>query len=90
MTDDLKHVNNTLRLNTSVKQPAESDAILCAAGFYLDNRTLPVCIPHCKSWLNVTTADIVISAFLMLVIISCTILFVVVGLQRDIMWVNVL
>ena len=67
--------------NTSVKWPDGN--VTCAVGFYLNNSTLPVCVPHCKSWLNVTAMDIVTSISVILAIISCAILFVVVRLQKD-------
>ena len=80
-SDDLEDHNITLCLNASVEQL--NGDLVCAVGFYLDD-TLQACIPHCQSWLNITMADTIIYISLMiLIVISCIILFVVAWLQKD-------
>ena len=65
-SDNLMEDHNiTLRLNASVEQ-FDGDMV-CAVGFYLDE-TLPACIPHCQSWLNITMADTIIYISLMILI----------------------
>lgn len=76
-------VDITLCQNTSVQQ--SDDEITCVVGFYLDNSTRPVCTPHCKSWLNISTSDIVITVCLSLSIITCIVLFIIVRFQRHTM-----
>ena len=61
------------------------DELSCAVGFYLDNSSLPICVPHCRSWLNVTVSDIVFTISLSLAIITCIALFVIVRFQRRIL-----
>jgi hypothetical protein len=85
-SDDLEGHNITLRLNATVKQ-IDSD-LICAESFYLDNSTLPACIPHCQSWLKVTTTDIIVYICLMILgVIFSIILFIVAWLQKDTVWV---
>ena len=85
LTDNPENVEDVIILcqNTSVQQPG--DEITCAVGFYLDNSSLSVCVPHCRSWLNVTVSDIVLATSLSLAIITCIVLFVIVRFQKHIL-----
>jgi hypothetical protein len=82
--DDLGNADDiTLCQNTSVQQ--NNSELTCVIGFYLDNSTRPVCIPHCKSWLNVKTSDIVVSICQSLSIVTCIVLFIIMRFQRHTM-----
>ena len=87
--NQVKDLNATsLCLNTTGGwSGTDSQEILCAEGFYLDNNSSPVCNPLCDFWVSgsgTIARDVIILISQILSIISSVILLIVaLWLQKD-------